>query len=203
MKIVWLKGDYVGHHERQQQARDAKCNFVVSFHFNSFYDPKAGGCEIFYNNAMKLDMVKEWVKIAQELAQKLGVRWRSATFATGRANFINYYPCPAVLLEPMFVSNPEEAAKLHNLKFIRPIVEWLGQQIYEFAKRHWGNDAIIGLDIGHRYKRRIDLGAKCVGADYCWEANHNEQWAKIVASVIEQLDAKSQKEGDGNHEVAR
>lgn len=182
MKPIFLKGDYTGKNkERQRQAKVSGCDFVVSFHFNSANTPSASGAEIYHND-------KELAqKIAQELIKRitkvLGNKVRGVKSAKGtRASFINFYHCPAVLLEPCFVSNPNEATKLHDVNVVRE----LAREIVEVLKLFLPADAVIGLDIGHKFKTSSpnDMGAACVAEKGCSEAKHGEQLAKAVASLL-------------------
>ena len=186
MRLIWLKGDYIGKHERQQVAMKAGCHFVVSFHFNSFSDPRANGAEIYHNGKGNAQTIAE--KLLTVITSVLKNRARGVKDAKGsRAGFIRHYHCPAVLLEPCFVSNPNEAALVHDVKTLRA----LGEAIANVLRSWLPDDAVVGLDIGHKFKRSNsdDRGAKCVLGDF--EADHAERLAKVVAASLTQRKVKT------------
>jgi hypothetical protein len=185
MRLIWLKGDYVGRHERQQAASKAGCDFVICFHFNSFNDPRASGAEVYHNNKGNAKTIAEQLLTA--ITDVLKNRPRGVKDAQGsRAGFIRHYHCPAVLIEPCFVSNPDEAAKVHDVDTLRA----LGEAIASVVWKWFPAKAVIGLDIGHKFKRSNpdDRGAKCVLGD--WEADHAERLAKVVAASLTQRGEK-------------
>jgi len=177
MRLIWLKGDYIGRHERQQLAAKAGCSFVVSFHFNSFSDPRANGAEVYHNAKGNAQTIAE--KLLTAITEVLKNRPRGVKDAKGsRAGFIRHYHCPAVLLEPCFISNPDEAALVHDVKTL----QLLGKAIADVLDSWFPEDAVIGLDIGHKFKRSDDQGAKCALGDF--EADHAENLAKAVAASL-------------------
>jgi len=180
LRIVWLKGDYVRNHERQRQASQTNCRFVLSFHFNSADNPKAGGSEIFSNGKSDADYIAN--KLLTVITQTLGTKSRGVKPALGsRVGFLRFYPCPAVLLEPCFISNPDEANLVHDLSVMRQ----LGEAIAEVLFKWLPFDSVLGIDIGHKFKTSnpSDRGARCFFGDY--EADHAEQLAKVVAASIQ------------------
>ncbi len=111
-----------------------------------------------------------------------GVRQRGVKNAAGtRAGFIRFYHSPAILLEPCFLSNAEEANLVHDVDALRQ----LGEAIADVLWRWLPFDAVLGLDIGHKFKtsRPHDRGARCFYGDY--EADHAEQSAKVVAASLQ------------------
>lgn len=181
-RIIWLKGDYTGSHERQRRAEKRKCDFVISFHFNSFSSPNAAGAEVYYNGKGKSDEVAK--DLLQAIVSVLNVPSRGCKSASGtRAAFINRYHCPAVLIEPLFLSNPKEARLVHDLDIVRA----LGFAIAKVVIKH--DFKRVGIDIGHKFKtsNKYDTGAACVFSEGCNEALHAEHLAKSFASALEAL----------------
>ncbi|MFA0748568.1 N-acetylmuramoyl-L-alanine amidase family protein [Fervidibacter sp.] len=179
MRVVWLKGDYVGNHERQRQASKANCRLVLSFHFNAA-DPKAQGSEVFSNGKGDADYIA--AKLLHLITDILGTRSRGVKPAAGsRAGFLRFYPCPAVLMEPCFITNPEEANLVHDVQIVRQ----LGEAIADALVKWLPYDATVGLDIGHKFKtsQPNDRGARCFYGDF--EADHAEQLAKVVAASLQ------------------
>lgn len=180
MKIVWLKGDYTVKKERQQQAAEAGCDFVISFHFNSANDAKANGSEIFHNERGIAETLAN--RLLLTITKTLKTRARGVKRAIGsRASFIRHYHCPAVLLEPCFISNRTEAEKMHDVSIVRA----LGEEIANEVAKWLPSSAKVGIDIGHKFKTSApdDRGARCFFGDY--EADHAEQLAKVVAASLQ------------------
>lgn len=175
---MWLKGDYTGvRKERQKQALKERCDLVLSFHFNAFNNPHAGGAEVYHNGKANAAAIAE--ALLKAIVTVTGVRARRIASAYGtRAAFITAYACPAVLLEPCFLTNPDEAALLHDERVLRHLGETIASTIAPFTRR-------FGIDIGHKFKTSSphDKGARCVLGDY--EADHAEQLAKVVAASLQ------------------
>lgn len=185
-KVVWLKGDYIGQHERQKQAAKRKCDFVISFHFNSFSSPNAAGAEVYYNNKPGSDQVAK--DLLRAIVSVLNVPNRGCKNAAGtRAAFIDSYHCKAVLIEPCFVSNPNEAKLLHDIHIVKALAHALAKVVASFGFQR------IGIDIGHRFKTSNpnDKGAQCVFSAGCSEALHAEHLAKAFAAELEALESEA------------
>lgn len=181
MQVVWLKGDYVGKHQRQRQALQSSCDFVISFHFNSSRDRSAAGAEVYHNGKNNVSQLAQ--RLLSAIVEVLKVPKRAVKDAKGsRASFICQYHCPAVLIEPCFVSNPDEAKLLHDINVMRRLGERIAAEVKKWFKGK--TTVIVGLDVGHMYKNSLphDKGAKCVLGDT--EGDHAEVLAKIVAAVL-------------------
>jgi len=96
---------------RRDIARDAGADLYVSIHMNSFNNPSANGFETFTHSGPLYETTLNYQKIIHETVysymQTLGVRDR------GRKRADHYVtrvmPCPTVLIEYLFISNPREA----------------------------------------------------------------------------------------------
>lgn len=186
MRIVKLKGDYTGKRlERQTQAKESKCDIVLSFHFNASLSPNAAGAEVYYNRKRGAKEIAE--KLLSVIVSILNVPNRGAKPSAGtRAAFIENYHCPTVLLEPLFITNPSEARLVHDL----PTIQRLARAI---AKTVFGRFKCIGIDVGHKFKTSNpnDRGARCVFSQGCTEAFHAELLADMTISELRTL-AKQQ-----------
>lgn len=184
MRIAWLKGDYTGKNKERQKAAGQKgCSLVISFHFNASANPKASGAEVYHNEKGNAETVAK--ALLSSITQVLGVKARGVKKAKGtRASFIQHYPCPAVLLEPCFVTNPKEAALLHDVAVIRKLGETLAATLFAHTPTRPHAHTPIGIDIGHKFKTTNpdDRGARCFLGDF--EANHAEKLAKVVAASL-------------------
>lgn len=181
MQVVWLKGDYLGKHQRQRQALQSSCDIVISFHFNSSKDKTAAGAEVYHNG--KNNVVKLAQQLLSAIVEVLKVPKRKVENAKGsRAGFICHYHCPAVLIEPCFVSNPDEAKLLHDINIMRRLGERIAVEVKKWFKDKTA--VVVGLDVGHMFKNSSphDKGAKCVLGDT--EGDHAEVLAKIVAAAL-------------------
>lgn len=182
MKIIWLKGDYVKNYERQEQAKKLGCNFVISFHFNSAKNKEANGTEGYHNGKGSAPYIA--YRLVSVISKVLGIRQRKIVPAKGtRAAFIDFYHCPAVLLEVCFISNPQEAMFFHDPD--KRHIHRLGKKIADEILSLLPSSSVLGIDIGHKFKssQPKDKGAKCVFGDY--EADHAEQLANIVTTSIQ------------------
>jgi N-acetylmuramoyl-L-alanine amidase len=184
VKVVWLTGDYTGERkERQRQAKQAGCNLVIEFHFNAADNSSAHGAEVWY---------RQYSTPSKLLAERLlnaigecGFARRGIKLATPqcRARFINAYANDilVVLLEPAFVTNQDDARKLHNQKVLAQLADKIANAIQQFARElRYRPIEVIGLSVGHKYKtsQPNDRGAKCVLGDT--EADHAEALARLV-----------------------
>jgi hypothetical protein len=103
-----------------------------------------------------------------------------------RAGYIQDYPCPSVLLEPLFISpDPGQAAWIKNPDNLRQLAELVGQAVY--AKTTPSD--LIGLSIGHlgNTANPGDRGAEARGGG--WETDFSEPMAKIVYRTLTGLPA--------------
>jgi hypothetical protein len=179
--VVKLKGDYVDHHERQEQARQAGCRLVVEFHFNSNGSTAIGG--------------ETWYKPGDTFSRQVASDIRSRHHTIGlplhgdgphaavqgtRASWIRHYDQGAILLEPLFVSNPGQAAWIHEAANVVRLAEQVAEAIVNATQ----DSDVIGLSVGHRYKTTNphDEGAPCRGGDD--EADHNEALCNKVAELL-------------------
>ena len=101
---------------RRDITRDAGADLYVSIHMNSFYDPYANGFETFTHSGPLYETTLTYQRILHETIyaymKTLGVRDR------GRKRADHYVtrvmPCPTVLIEYLFISNPREAEFAKN-----------------------------------------------------------------------------------------
>jgi hypothetical protein len=100
-----------------------------------------------------------------------------------RAGFINAYANDilVVLLEPAFLTNRNDAERIHNQNVLTQLADKIASAIQQFARElRYRPIAVIGLSVGHKYKtsRPNDRGALCVLGDT--EADHAEALARLV-----------------------
>lgn len=178
---VKLKGDYVDHHERQEQARNAGCRLVVEFHFNSNGSSAVGG-ETWYkpDDTFSRQVASDIRSRYQTIGLPLHGDGPHAAVQGTRASWIRHYDQGAILLEPLFVSNPDQAAWIHDSANVARLAEQVAEAIVNATQ----SSDVIGLSVGHRYKtsNTHDGGAPCRGGDD--EADHNEALCNKVAELL-------------------
>ena len=108
--VLTRDGDYdVSFSDRAAYGRDA--DRLISLHANGFHDPAAHGFETFvYNGSLKPQTIQYQRTVHQAIFAYLktqGIRDRGMK----QANFamLRLPPCPCVLVEYLFLTNPKEA----------------------------------------------------------------------------------------------
>jgi hypothetical protein len=184
-KITWLTGEYANVNDRQDQAAKRGCAVTIDFHFNG-NGPDAKGGEVWY---------KPGDAKAKALGQAILDRFSSLglpfhgdeplkeAVLGNRASFIRHYRNPAILIEPLFVTNPaaNQAGWIHK----KGNVQTLARKIAEALEAATTDEnSLIGLSIGHIYKpsNQGDTGVDCVRGDT--EADHARAVAQAVGSIL-------------------
>lgn len=175
---VFLTGDYATRLKpRQLQAKSEGCALTLDFHFNSNGSSALGG-EVYYKDgdAKAKAAASAVINVFRSLnLPDHGDPLKPAS--EGRAAFILAYACPAILLEPLFISNPTQAAWIRDAANLTA----LGQGIARAIKASTGERDKIGLSIGHLGKDSApnDRGAR--HATEGWEADYARRLAETVA----------------------
>jgi hypothetical protein len=86
---------------------------------------------------------------------------------------------PAILSEPLFVSNPDEVALLKNNMFE------LGKAIANSIQQMFPQGGLVAFSVGHKYKKRTpnDRGAKVIYEDK-YEADYAEELLSIAKEQL-------------------
>ena len=170
-EVIWYKGDYPA---RQAKANADRAAVYIEHHFNSTDNPNASyTCVIVGSNASRTSK-----EIGQSYAKKVsqvfgckvgGVNGLLIGGYNGRGDGnIKRTNMPAVLLEPLFGSNPDQAEIIRSESGRQTLAEILVATIRHF----FPNGGKIGFSIGHKYKpsNPNDRGAPILGggteADY-------------------------------------
>jgi hypothetical protein len=178
---VSLTGDYATRVKpRIIQAKAEQCALVIDFHFNSNGSSAIGG-EVYYkdDDAKSKTFAKAVIDVFRSLnLPDHGDPLKPA--GDSRAAFILSYDCPAVLLEPLFISNPTQAAWIRDAANLAS----LGQGIARAIKANTDEADKIGLSIGHLGKDSApdDRGAR--HAIEGWEADYAKRLVEIVAKHL-------------------
>ena len=178
---MFLTGDYATRMKpRQIQAKSEKCALTIDFHFNS-NGSTAIGSEVYFKDgdSKSRDFAKAVIDVFRALnLPDHGDPLKPAS--EGRAAFILAYDCPAVLIEPLFISNPTQAAWIRDANNLAS----LGQGIARAIKLKTTAGDKIGLSVGHFGKDSApdDRGAK--HAIEGWEADYAKKLAETVARQL-------------------
>ena len=186
-KVNLYKGDY---RDRQKKANTDKCMCYVEQHFNSSTSLNADySVVITGSNASQTS--KNWGRwYAQAVAREFdlplgGDRGIKVGGFNGRGDFnLRYTEMPAILLEPLFASNPQHADWIRNDEKQIKLASILSESIHRFFQ----NEGIVAFSIGHKYKesRPDDRGAKLYGDGN--EADYAEIVLEKAGEMLKQLD---------------
>lgn len=170
-RVRFYKGDY---RDRQAEANRDGAVCYVEHHFNSCGFPEVGYTVVIVgSNASKISM--EWGRwYAQAIAREFGTKVGGDDGIqvggySGRGNANIYYTrMPAILVEPLFASNPDQAELIRSDEGRERLARILVESIREF----FPDGGLVAFSIGHKYKKSNpgDRGAKLRGggteADY-------------------------------------
>jgi len=156
--------------KRQRQANIDNCVAYVEHHFNSTEGKKANyTCVVTGSNASSTS--KAWGRLYCKLvSEEFGTKNKGLLIGgyRGRGNHNLYYTnMPAILLEPLFVSNPEQAALIKTEEGQERLARCLVKSIKEI----FPDGGLIGFSIGHK---GVNAGAPVHGG------GQEEQYAELV-----------------------
>ena len=170
-KVNFYTGDY---HDRQQKANEDNCLCYVEQHFNSSANPDAG-YSVVITGANASQTSKNWGRwYAQAVAREFNLRLGGDQGIMvggydGRGDYnLRYTRMPAILLEPLFASNPQHAQWIHSEAGQHSLASILKESIERFFQ----DPGTIAFSVGHKYKasKPKDRGASVYGggteADY-------------------------------------
>ena len=99
---------------------------AIEIHLNSFSDPRAKGYETLYCSEKSKEYAE---KIHSQFHGFLGVD--RGIKERNHLYFLNATTCPALILEPLFISNRNEAIKLRDENFLKGLSERIVSGIRE------------------------------------------------------------------------
>lgn len=113
---------------RVSRARSIGAECIVSLHCNSVEDKRAHGAETLYRD-------HQWVAeaVQRELVKATGMRNRGAKLRTDLA--ILKYERPAIMVEPGFLSNAADRARLIDPDFHRQVARAVCNGLAESVRR--------------------------------------------------------------------
>ena len=169
--VRFYKGEYS---DRQKQANKDKCVAYVEHHFNSSSNQTAN-YSVVITGANASQISQNWGRwyaraVAQEFDVPLGGDQGIMIGGYGgRGDFnLRFTDMPAILLEPLFASNPQHARIINSEDGQAKLAEILCASIQRFFQK----GGLIAFSVGHKYKTSApnDRGAAVIGggseADY-------------------------------------
>jgi len=184
-QVKFYKGEYL---ERQQAANADQAVAYVEHHFNSSASGQAGYAVVVVgSNASNTS--RNWGRwYARAIAEQFGTTvggdgglllggWQGR----GDGN-VKYTRMPALLLEPLFASNPQQAETIRSPAG----QEALARVLVESIRRFFPDGGLIAFSVGHKYKTSSpkDRGAPLAGGGN--EADCAEQVLKRAAEMLTQ-----------------
>ncbi|BBO89452.1 N-acetylmuramoyl-L-alanine amidase [Desulfosarcina ovata] len=161
--VKFYKGDYS---KRQNDANQDKAVAYVEHHFNSFTATSNYAVVITGSNASTTS--KNWGRwYAREVAEHFGIPVggdngiKVGGFGGRGDGSIKHTDMPAVLLEPLFASNPQHAEIIRS----ESGQSALAQILVESIRRFFPDGGLIAFSVGHKYKDSSphDRGAPLAG----------------------------------------
>lgn len=184
--VKFYSGDYPA---RQQKANADKAICYIEQHFNSVENKSANYAHAkVATNAGKTSkgMASTYAHL---VAKKFNIALGFApdgVDAGGRGNGnLKYTNMPAILLEPLFISNPAQALIVKSEEGQKKLAE----AIAETVKQYFPNGGLVAFSIGHKGKTSSpkDMGANVYGG------GTEAQYAEIVLNKAKDL---LEKEGE-------
>ena len=160
-EVRFYTGDYAA---RQRQANADGCAAYVERHFNSSPSP-AAAYTVVITGANASQTRRNWGRwYAQTVAREFDVpvggdQGIMVGGYNGRGDFsLRFTEMPAILLEPLFGSNPQHAEWIRTDASQARLARILCDSIQRFFQK----GGLIGLSVGHKYKvsQPNDRGAK-------------------------------------------
>lgn len=186
-KVKFYKGNYT---KRQHKANNDEAKAYVEHHFNSSSSSTANYAVVVTgSNASRTS--KNWGRwYANAVATFFGTKvagdngilvggWNGR----GDGN-LKHTAMPAILLEPLFASNPQHADIIRSENGQTDLARILAESIQRF----FPDGGLIAFSVGHKYKKSSpnDRGADLAGGGS--EADYAEKVLEKAAVMLEAID---------------
>lgn len=180
MKVRFYTGNYK---PRQLAANRDKADFYVEQHFNAVANRSANytHAKVATNASSKSYAIAK--TYAEKCAEVFGIKkgFGDGVDKGGRGNTnLVHTKMPAILLEPLFVSNPAQAAIVKSKRGQKQ----LAQVLVDTIREHFPEGSLIAFSIGHKGKTgrwSRDRGASVYGG------GTEAQYAEIVLKIAEKM----------------
>lgn len=189
-KVKFYKGEYL---DRQRAANKDKAVAYVEHHFNSA-GPTANYALVVVGSNASQTSVNWGSWYAKAVAEQFGTQVyrpdgvaRGGLDGRGDGN-VKHTAMPAVLLEPLFVSNPRQADIVRSASGQAALARILAESI----RRFFPQGGLIAFSVGHKYKtsRPNDRGAALAGGGT--EAEYAEIVLKQAAALLTEAQPEPQ-----------
>jgi len=203
-QVRFYEGEYSA---RQRRANEDGCVAYVEQHFNSS-DNTSAGYSVVITGANASQTSKNWgCWYAQAVSREFGVKLGGSEGIMvggygGRGDEnLRHTRMPAILLEPLFASNPQHAGWIRS----EDGQQRLAMILCESIQRFFQDGGLIGFSVGHKYKpsRPNDRGANVFGGGM--EADFAEAVLSRAKLLLEQVgEVREQREIRvllGNNEI--
>jgi len=186
-KVNFYMGDYG---DRQRQANEDKCVAYVEHHFNSSSSP-AANYTVVITGANASQTSRNWGRwyaaaVSREFNIPIGGDQGIVVGGyDGRGDFnLRFTEMPAILLEPLFASNPQHAVWIAGEEGQGRLAQILCDSIQRFFQK----GGLIGFSVGHKYKSSNpnDRGAAVLGAGS--EADYAETVLEKAKALLEKIE---------------
>ncbi len=188
--VKFYKGEY---RHRQDMANLDKAVAYVEHHFNAGSPTANYTVVIVGSNASRKSI--EWGKdytraVCKAFSTVPGGDFESGVKVggyDGRGNGnVVHTKMPAILLEPLFTSNPSHADRMRD----RQGQTLLAKALADSIRKHFPNGGLIAFSVGHKYKvsKPADRGAPVVGGGT--EADIAENVLLIAKAMLESDEAE-------------
>jgi len=189
--VRFYKGNYKW---RQLQANRDRCAAYVEHHFNASASSTSGYSVVVtgYNASSTSQKWGRWYANRVGKVFNVPVAGKGGLLIggyNGRGNGnLKHTNMPAILLEPLFVSNPQHAAWVRSEDGQDKLAKILADSVIEF----FPDGSRVGFSIGHKYKssRTSDRGAPVYGGGT--EAYYAEIVMEKAKVILEKYDPKRQ-----------
>ena len=117
--------------KRQQVIESANADIVVSIHMNSFPSSEARGAQVYYAQGSESGQA-----LADSVSKSLHNNFQNAKLTSKVGDFyvLNVSPCPSILVECGFLSNPEEELLLQDKDYMHKFCYHLFCGILQFQQ---------------------------------------------------------------------
>lgn len=142
--------------QRQEEARTAGCVCYVEQHMNSINNTSTNyACAIVDSGSPS--KARLWARdYVSRVAEEFQIRNSGVVVGGSRGTYnVRFSGCPAMLVEPGFISNAEFAARVRTGEGIDALARCLVESICE----QFPDGGLVGLSVGHAYRDAPDPGA--------------------------------------------
>lgn len=160
-RIKFYKGDYSA---RQRSANADRALCYIEQHFNSVANREAAytHAKVATNASKTSEAMARFyaARVSKEFGTKIGFGDGVDAGGRGNGNLV-YTAMPAILLEPLFCSNPSQAGVIRS----EGGQQRLAQCVADTVKEFFPGGGLIAFSVGHKYKTSApnDRGAAVVG----------------------------------------